>query len=186
MKQVIDFLPIIAFVGVYIFADIYAATVALMVAATAQVGIFKLKSWPVTTQMWVVFWVAIVFGGMTLVFRNALFIQWKPTVVYWAMALAIAGSRFIGKGDYVQRLLGKALMLPDRAWRTLTWSWAAAMVAAGFANIYVAYEFSEATWVTYKLVSGFALPILLVIGSVGYLAASGQLPAAPQAEEGRP
>ena len=76
----------------------------------------------------------------------------------------------------MQRALGKVLALPERAWRTLSWGWAAAMVLAGIANILVAYQFTEATWVAYKLASAFAVPVLLTIGSFGYLAATGQLP----------
>lgn len=177
MKQLIDFLPVAAFFAVYLASDIYFATAALMAAAVLQVLFFKLKGWPISRQMWAVFWVALVFGALTLLFRNALFIQWKPTIVYWAMAVAIGGSRFIGSGDHVQRALGKALVLPDRAWRNLSWAWAATMALAGVANIFVAYRFSEQAWVTYKLVTAFAVPLLLTFGSVAYLAASGQLPA---------
>ncbi len=184
MKQLIDFLPVVAFFGVYLVTDIYLATVALMVAAVLQVGFFKLKGWRVTGQMWVVFGGALAFGGLTLALRDPLFIQWKPTIVYWIMALAIGGSRFVGKGDLVQRALGKVLALPDQAWRVLCWAWAAAMALAGVANLWVAYQFSEPTWVAYKFASAFAIPILLTVASFGYLAASGQMPAAPPPERG--
>ena len=184
MKQLLDFLPVAAFFAVYLASDIYFATAALMAAAVLQVAFFKAKGWPIGRQMWAVFWVALVFGALTLLFRNALFIQWKPTIVYWAMAVAIGGSRFIGRGDHVQRALGKALVLPDRAWRNLTWAWAATMALAGVANILVAYRFSEQAWVTYKLVTAFAVPLLLTFGSVGYLAASGQLPAGLGGKDG--
>lgn len=177
MKQLIDFLPIVAFFGAYLVSDIYVATVALMVASACQVAVFKLKGWPIGRQIWLVFWGALVFGAMTLALRDPLFIQWKPTIAYWIMAVAIVGSRFVGRGDHVQRAFGKALVLPERAWRALAWGWAAAMVVAGLANIYVAYEFSESFWVGYKLVSAFVLPLLLALASAVYLAASGQLPA---------
>lgn len=179
MKQLIDFLPVLAFFGVYVAVDIYAATVALMAAAVLQVAFFKVRGRPISGQMWMVFWCALVFGAMTLLFRNPLFIQWKPSIVFWALAVGLAGSRFIGRGNHLQRALGKTMTLPDRAWRTLTWSWAGAMVLAGAANLAVAYNFSEPAWVAYKLGSAFVLPVLLVLGSFGYLAATGQLPTGP-------
>ena len=175
MKQIIDFLPVVAFFGVYLAADIYAATIALMAAAALQVLFFKLRGWHITGLMWIVFWGALVFGAMTLAIRDPRFIMWKPTIVYWIMAVALVGSRFLGKGDYVQRALGKVFTLPDRAWRSLSWGWALALAAAGVANILVAYQFSEGTWVAYKFGSAFAIPVLLTIGSFGYLAASGQM-----------
>ena len=179
MKQFVDFLPVVAFFGVYVLTDIYTATTALMIATALQVGYFKLRGLRVTGQMWLVFWGAMIFGTMTLVFRNPLFIQWRPSVVNWVMALTLVGSRFVGTGDIVQRLLGKMLVLPDRAWRALTWGWAAMFVASGTLNLYVAYNFSEEAWVTYKFISGFVVPILLVGGSVAYLVATKQLPTAP-------
>lgn len=177
MKQIIDFLPIVAFFGVYVVTDIYIATIALMAAAALQIAVFKLKAWPIPGQMWLVFWVAMVFGTMTLAFRNPLFIQWRPSVVNWLMAIAIVGSRFVGKGDHIQRLLGKVLTLPERAWPALTWGWAFILAISGAVNLYVAYRFSEQAWVAYKLASAFVVPVLLVLGSVGYLAATKQLPA---------
>lgn len=179
MKQLVDFLPVAAFFGVYLLADIYYATMALMVAAALQVGYFKVRGLRVTGQMWVVFWAAMIFGTMTLVFRNALFIQWRGSVVSWIMALALVGSRFIGSGDVIKRMLGKMLRLPDRAWRALTYGWAAVFAASGSLNLFVAYNFSEEAWVAYKFASGFVVPILLIGGSVGYLVATKQLPTAP-------
>ena len=179
MKQLVDFLPVLVFVGVYVFTDIFVATGALMGSAVAQLAVFKWKGWPVSRQMWIVIWVALVSGALTLVFQNKTFIQWKPTIVYWIMAVALVGSRYVGEGDHIQKALGKALVLPERAWAHLTWGWAVAMVLAGGANLAVAYGFSEAAWVTYKLVSSFVIPIVLTVGSVVYLAASGQLPDEP-------
>lgn len=183
MKQLFDLLPVFAFFGVYLATDIYMATVALMVAAAGQVAFLKLRRQPVGGQTWLVFWGALLFGTMTLAFRDPLFIQWKPSIVCWLMAVALAGSRFVGKGNYVQRALGKTLVLPERAWRALSWGWAGAMAAAGFANLYVAYQFSEEAWVIYKFASGFAMPILLVLGSFWYLAATGQMPSLPSGRE---
>ena len=79
----------------------------------------------------------------------------------------------------MQRAFGKVMVLPDRAWRTLTWGWAALFVTSGGLNLYVVYHFTEGAWVTYKFASGFVMPVLLVASSVGYLAATKQLPTAP-------
>lgn len=177
MKQSLDFLPIVAFVGVYIFTDIFVATAALMITAVAQLVIFKLKGWQVSRQMWIVIWVALISGSLTLIFQNKMFIQLKPTIVYWIMACAIVGSKYLGRGNYIQQAFRTVLVLPDKAWTHLTWGWGVMMLIAGGANLFVAYEFSEQTWVTYKLISAFVIPIALSMLSIGYLAISGQLPA---------
>jgi intracellular septation protein len=175
MKQLVDFLPIVAFVGVYIFTDIFIATGALMVTAVVQLLICKLMHWPISRQMWLIIWVALISGSLTLVFQDKTFIQWKPTILYWVMGCAIVGSRYIGPGNYIQKTLGKALVLPYGTWTQLTWAWGIVMLVAGGGNLYIAYEFSEQAWVSYKLISAFAIPIVLSVATVGYLAITGQL-----------
>ena len=179
MKQLVDFLPIVAFVGVYIFTDIFIATGALMITAISQLLLFKLVTWPISRQMWRVVCVALISGSLTLVFQDKTFIQWKPTILYWVMGCGIAGSRYVGQGNYIQKTLGNALILPSETWSRLTWGWGLVMFAAGGGNLYVAYEFSEQAWVSYKLISAFAIPILLSIATVGYLGITGQLSPSP-------
>ena len=53
--------------------------------------------------------VFLVFGGMTLYFHSPLFVKWKPTVIFWVMALVFLGSQFIGKKPLLQRMLEKGL-----------------------------------------------------------------------------
>lgn len=184
MKQLVDFLPVIAFVGVYVFTDIFVATAALMATAVLQFVIFKVKGWPISRQMLVVIWVALISGGLTLALQDKTFIQWKPTIVYWIMGAAIIGSRYVGRGDYIQRAMGKMLVLPEPTWARLTFGWGAAMFLAGVANLAVAYGFSEQAWVLYKFVSAFGIPLLLTLGSVAYLAATGQLASEIEEAEG--
>ena len=184
MKQLVDFLPVIAFVGVYVFTDIFVATAALMATAVLQFVIFKVKGWPISRQMLVVIWVALISGGLTLALQDKTFIQWKPTIVYGIMGAAIIGSRYVGRGDYIQRAMGKMLVLPEPTWARLTFGWGAAMFLAGVANLAVAYGFSEQAWVLYKFVSAFGIPLLLTLGSVAYLAATGQLASEIEEAEG--
>ena len=141
MKQLVDYIPVLAFVGVYVFTDIYVATGALMVSAVVLLAVFRLKKWPISRQLWVIVWGALIFGGFTLVLQNKTFIQWKPTVFYWFVACAILASRYVGRGDYIQKALGKVLVLSDRAKTHLAWGWGVALLVAGGANLLVAYEF---------------------------------------------
>ena len=176
MKQLIDLLPILVFVVIYVLGDIYAATAGLMATAILQIIIFKFNGWEISRQLWIVFAVALISGSLTLIFQNKLFIQWKPTIVYWLMGLGLIGSRLVGDGTAIQRSFGKVLELTDHAWRTLTFGWSVVIIIAGFVNLYVAYNFQESAWVTYKLISSLILPVILTAGSVIYLRFTNQLP----------
>ena len=92
------------------------------------------------------------------------------------MGIGLIGSRLVGDGTAIQRSFGKVLELTDHAWRTLTFGWSVVIIIAGFVNLYVAYNFQESAWVTYKLISSLILPVILTVGSFIYLRFTNQLP----------
>ena len=87
--------------------------------------------------------VLLVFGGITLAFRNALFIQWKVTVVNWLFAVALLASRLLSEKTLIERALGHAIELERPVWGRLNTLWVATFFALGAANLYVMYNFDE-------------------------------------------
>ena len=179
MQQLLDFLPILVFTGVFFATDIYWATGALMVSVTLQVALYKLLGKPVGRELKFTFWASIAFGGLTLLLRDQTFIQWKPTVVNWLLGLSLIGSHFM-RTNLIQKVLGGQLSLPDPVWVRLNFGWAAGFLLAGALNLVVAYNFSMEFWVTYKLVGGFALTFTYIALTLVYLHRLGLL--AQQAE----
>jgi len=189
MRQLIDFLPIAVFFVVYWMAgrDFYLATAALMAATVAQVGLVYALTGRVDRQLRITFWLVLGLGGLTLALQQKAFVMWKPTVINWIFAVALAGSQYIGRRNLLERMLGHQLHLPDYVWRNLTWGWSGAFFLAGALNLVVAYGFSEAFWVNYKLFGGFGLTLVYVIATVVYLVRGGHLSEPPpSAEEARP
>ncbi len=177
MKQLAEFIPIALFYIVYqldgesmslggwayTFDGIFTATAVLMAATLVQVGL----GWALTRQLekralWMLLAV-LVFGGATLLLRNQMFIQWKPTIFNWALALAFGASQFIGDKNLMERTLGSQIHLPKAAWNKLNLLWVANFAIVGALNLVVAYGFSEATWVSYKLYSAIGFTLLLTV-----------------------
>lgn len=175
MTQFLDFVPIAVFVAVFFAMDIYWATAALMVAVTAQVIAYKALNRPLSRELHMTFWASIVFGALTLIFRNETFIQWKPTIVNWLLAASLVGSYYVGRTNLLKQLLGKQLSLVDEVWTRLNFGWALGFFFAGALNLVVAYNFSMEFWVTYKLVGGFALTFVYIVITMIYLARKGML-----------
>lgn len=176
MKQVVEFIPIALFFIVYqlngesvslgtwtyTFDGIYSATAILMAATTLQVILTYAFTRTLEKRLLWLLAAVIVFGGATLLLRNQAFIQWKPTVFNWAMALAFGASQFIGGGkNLMERTLGSQIHLPRPVWTQLNALWVANFVIVGALNIYVAYQFSEETWVSYKFYSFFVFIVIL-------------------------
>lgn len=175
MTQLLDFVPIALFAAVFFLAGIYWATGALMVAVTAQVLIYRVLGKRLSRELLITFWASLVFGGLTLIFRNQTFIQWKPTIVNWLLAASLIVSFYVGRKNLMKQLLGKQLSLVDEAWTRLNFGWAFGFFLAGALNLVVAYNFSMAFWVSYKLIGGFALTFLYIAITMIYLSRKGFL-----------
>ncbi|HEJ7913252.1 TPA: septation protein A [Serratia marcescens] len=160
MKQFLDFLPLIVFFAFYKLYDIYVASGSLIVATALALVFTWVKYRKVEKMTLITFLMVLVFGTLTLVFHNDLFIKWKVTVIYALFALALLISQWVLKKPLVQRMLGKELTLPDKVWSNLNLAWAVFFLACGLANIYVAFWLPQSVWVNFKV---FGLTVLTLV-----------------------
>ena len=165
MKFLFDLFPVILFFIAFKFSGIYVATGVAMAATFAQIGWVWFKHRKVDTMLWVSLAIITVFGGMTLIFHDETFIKWKPTVLYWCFALALAGSAVLLKKNLIRVLLAEQFELPEAVWGQLNWSWVGFFTFMGFANLAVAFAFNLSTddWVTFKLFGGTGLMLVFVV-----------------------
>lgn len=163
MKFLFDFFPVLLFFVAYKLFDIYVATATIIVATFLQVGVFWLMHRRFQTSHLVTLVLVAIFGGATLLLHNPNFIKWKPTVLNWLFAAAFLGSQFIGKKSMVQRMMDQAVELPAPIWQRLNLSWVVFFIIMGIANLYVAFNFSENTWVNFKLFGIMGLTLLFVL-----------------------
>lgn len=171
MQLLIDFFPIVIFFVVYKMAGIYWATAAIIVAMGLQMGVQWIRERKVSRMLLISTALVTVLGGITLLFRNPLFIQWKPTVVNWLFAAAFLGSEFIGKKNLTERIMGHAIQLDASMWRQLNLIWVANFAFLGAANLFVVYNFDEDTWVNFKLFGMLGLTLLTAVGQALWIAA---------------
>ena len=113
--------------------------------------------------------VITVFGGMTLFFQSNVFIMWKPSIIYWVFGLVIlVANKFYNK-NLIQMSLGNQVELKKQYWQNLSCSTALFFIFLGFLNIYIAQNFSEDTWVNFKLFGMTALLFLYIISITIYI-----------------
>ena len=146
-----------------------------MVGVCFQVAFEYFRFGKVDKKTTIIFWVAILFGGATLVFRNEAFIQWKPTIVNWLFAVGLMASQIFGRENIIKKMLGEQIKLPDPVWRNLAFGWAFGFFLAGAMNPIVAYNFDLDFWVTYKLFGGFIITLIYMIVTMVYLAKGGYI-----------
>lgn len=169
MNTFVDLLPALLFLGAWKFYDIYVATVVLIVAMFLLVGYYWIREQRLHKTHFVTALVALVFGGLTLYVHDATFIKFKPTVVYGIFALALIGSHFIGDRVLMARLPQKAIELPDPVWRKVNMVWALFFIGCAVLNIYIAFNFSEATWVKFKTFGFTGLMLVFMLAHAPFL-----------------
>ncbi|MDO9315902.1 MAG: septation protein A [Burkholderiaceae bacterium] len=198
MKLLLDFLPIILFFGTYKYAQsntewaaafatehlgfivsggavgateapVLLSTVVVIIATFAQIAYLYARGRKVDTMLWVSLVLVVLLGGATIWFHNEEFIKWKPTVLYWAMALALwVGPALFGK-NLLQKMMGDQVRLPEPVWARLNLAWVAFFFMMGVLNRYVAWRYSTDTWVNFKLFGSMGLMIVFMVAQGFYL-----------------
>ncbi|MDO4249490.1 MAG: septation protein A [Neisseria sp.] len=172
MKILSDLIAVILFFLTYTLTkNIIWATAAALVTGLIQAAFTWIKHKKLDTMQQVSLVLIVVFGGATILFKDGSFIMWKPTLLFWAGAVAIAASQMMKKNG-LKALMGKELDLPDAIWKRLAYTWTGFLVAMGIINLAVAYPFTperEPVWVQYKMYGSTALTLLFVFAQGFYL-----------------
>lgn len=163
MQSLIEFFPLVAFFAAWALGGIYVATGVLMGAMAVLLAWDWIRTRTIPKMHLISAVLVWVFGAITLILHDVRFIQWKATVFYWAIALLLAGSVWIGRQTLLERLIGSSIpedhKVEPATWRTLSMVSAVFYAALGAANIWIAYNMSEAAWVVFK--SWITLPLLV-------------------------
>nr|WP_314428865.1 septation protein IspZ [uncultured Brevundimonas sp.] len=134
IRQAVDFGALIAFMAAYfITRDMIKATWVLVIASmiALAVGFFlerRLAPMPLITGGF-----ALVFGALTILTDDDLFVKLKLTVQNGLLAAVLLGSIPLNKSPF-KALLGSAIKVTDAAWRTLTLRYGLYFLAVAIAN----------------------------------------------------
>jgi intracellular septation protein len=162
MKFLFDLFPVAFFFVAIQIWDIFVATAVAIAASVLQVGWLLARKKKVEPMLWASLGIILVFGGLTLYLRDKTFILWKPTVLYWLFGGVLAGSAVFGR-NLIRALLSDQMRLPETIWNRLNWVWVGFFAFMGVVNLYVAFNYSEKIWATFKLFGGMGLMLLFVV-----------------------
>lgn len=163
MKQIVDFLPLVVFFVFYKIYDIFVASAALVVATVFALIFTWMKYRQVEKMALISALMVVIFGSLTFSFQNDLFIKWKVTVIYILFSVILLVSQLILKKSFIQQILGKELILPNRVWSKINLSWALFFLICGVINLYVAFWLPQEVWVNFKV---FGLTLLTLLFTV--------------------
>lgn len=169
MKLLYDYFPIICFFVAYKLYGIYVATGVTMAASVLQILAFWLFYKRFEKLHLIMLAFILILGSATLFFHNAIFIKWKPSVIYWIIGVLLICSHYFGKKPIIHRLLGEKMDLPKKVWDRVNFSWGVFFILLGWLNLYVVYHYSTNAWVNFKLFGALGLTLVFAIIQVIYM-----------------
>lgn len=178
MKQFVDLIPVICFVAVYFATkDMIMATTVLISVTVLQLGFVWFTEKKIEKPLLYTALTVFLLGGLTVFLKDNAFIKWKPTVIYWTFAVVLGASHFFGDQPLIRKMMegilnkvpDMKLNVPDRAWVHLSIAWVIFFGAMGGVNLFVAFHFEEATWVSFKLFGLTGLLMIFMFAQFAYL-----------------
>ena len=166
MKALLDFVPLIIFFYLYKTVEpsdtqhpllqligsgggvdnnnILVATTGLMLSMLVVYGIlFVIQKFRLDKQQWIVLFMTVIFGGVTLMLSDDFYIRLKAVLLNLVFSAAFLLSPWFSKDrrPLIQRLFGPVFHLTPKGWMNLNYAWAAMFALMSLLHVFFAYVF---------------------------------------------
>lgn len=184
LKLALEFGPVAVFFITNSYAKIFWATGAFMVAAAAALIASRVLYGRVPIMPLISGILVLIFGSLTLLLQDELFIKIKPTVVNLLFSVVLFGGLFFGH-SLLRYLFGEVFKLQDRGWQLLTFRWAFFFLFLAVLNEIVWRSFSTDFWAGFKIFGIMPITMVFAISQLGLLKQYELKPGAASAEDAR-
>ncbi len=165
LKLVLDIGPLVLFFAANAKFGIYAATGSFMVAVLIALAVSYAMTRHIAIMPLVTAAIVLVFGGLTLVLHDDLFIKLKPTIIYVLFGGTLLVGLALGK-PLLGLLFESVFHLTEEGWRKLTWRWALFFFLLAVINEIVWRTQTTDFWVSFKLFG--VVPLTFLFGALQY------------------
>lgn len=159
LKIVLDIGPLFLFFWANSRFGIFTATAAFMVAVLVTLTVSYALTRHVAVMPLVTAVIVFVFGGLTLILHDELFIKLKPTIIYVLFGGTLLGGLALGK-PLLGMVFDSVFHLTDEGWKKLTLRWAVFFLALAVLNEIVWRTQTTDFWVSFKLFGVVSLTFL--------------------------
>ena len=165
VKLVLDLGPLLVFFLAYKFSGLLAATGALIAFTLLSLAYTYAKEKRLAVMPLVSAIAVTIFGSMTLILQDELFIKMKPTFVnlLFATILLVGVWR---KRPLLKYLLGEAMELKEEGWMKLSRNWGLYFIFLAALNEVIWRNFDTDFWVSFKVFGMFTCTMLFTFSQI--------------------
>jgi intracellular septation protein len=146
-------------VGIFVATAVFM--VAIVVALVVSYALTRhLPVMPLVTAV-----IVLVFGSLTLVLHDELFIKLKPTIIYVLFGIVLLGGLAFGK-SLLGVVFDSVFHLTAEGWRKLTLRWALFFFVLAILNEIVWRTQTTDVWVSFKVFG--VVPLTFLFGALQY------------------
>lgn len=165
LRLALDLGPLLVFFLAYKALGLLAATAALIVFTAISLAVTYILEKKIAIMPLVSGIAVTVFGGMTLLLQDELFIKMKPTLVNLLFAsILLAGAYF--KKPMLKYLLGEAMQLTEKGWMVLSIRWGLFFMFLAALNEFIWRNFSTDFWVNFKVFGMFTCTMIFTFSQI--------------------
>jgi intracellular septation protein len=163
MKPSID-IPIISFCIVYWLCGINVATVVMMIVSSAELLLqWRIGVLEIDFRSFVSTGAVLLLGVITLLTKNAIFIQWNLTISYWIIALVFFAQQLAIDKVFGKNIFCLAALKTDIVLRRFNLHWVGFYTFLGAVNLYVVYHYTLNTWVKFQFFGVMGLGLMFIM-----------------------
>jgi intracellular septation protein len=147
-------------------SPIMLATAVGIVATVLQIAYLIARGRKVDGMLWLSLGVIVVMGGLTIYFHDENFIKWKPTILYFAFALALLVAQVGFRTNLMRKVMEEQVKLPESVWARVGFAWILFFVFQGLLNLvmaFVVFKGNTSAWVSYKMFGATGLFFAFVV-----------------------
>jgi len=180
LKLALELGPLLVFFIANAHWNVFVGTAAFMAAVVVALVVSYSLTHSVPMMALLSTVVVIVFGGLTLILHDAMFIKLKPTIIYTLFGTILLAGLAVGR-PLLTIVFHEVFELTPEGWRKLTIRWALFFLAMAVLNEIVWRTQSTDFWVTFKAFG--VLPLTALFAALQYpLVTRHELPSTPGRE----
>ena len=162
IKSLTEIIPLILFFIANAKYGIILATKVFVVTTIIVLVVNYLYFKRISTPLLITSFLILIFGGLTIFFKDPTFIKLKPTIVY----ILFLTFHFLGlvlKKNFLKIYLSNLIQLNNIGWNVLTKRWGIFFIIMAVLNEIIWRNFSTDFWVSFKVFGFLPLTIIFAI-----------------------